>query len=141
MKGTGEIVKWKTEYVINTDTNKKLTFTIDPAIKIAGGYLPEPGDIVKFTYEAGKMALKELELVGKKRDYKAGWITEWEKEKNKVKIKMVSGDTLELGIAEKIDVLVGYEPKVGDFVYLKYDDQKKEITYVRFLSHPEKAVK
>ena len=136
--GSGEIIKWKDEYIIHTDTDKKLTFTIDPEFQIASGYLPEKGDIVKFTYEAGKMSLLKLELVGKNRDTLAGWITEWDKNNNSVTITSVTGEKQKYTIAKNIDVLLGYEPKLGDFVYYKINEAKTEITYVRFLSHPEK---
>ena len=100
-------------------------------------YLPEEGDIVKFTYEANEMALTELELVGKERDYDAGWITACADDK--VTVLLVNGDELVLTVdGETIDVLPGYEPKLNDFIYLVYDENTMELTYVRFLSRPEK---
>ena len=136
MQGTGKITKWKTEYEIHTDTGKKVVFSIDPEIKIASGYFPKEGDIVKFVYNAGTMALTEIELIGKERDYTVGWITEWKD--NSVTIRLTTGEDLKLTVdPQKIDVLVGYEPKLKDFIYLKYDEEKKALTYVRFLSRPE----
>ena len=91
---------------------------------------------MNFIYRPTEKRLVAIELKGRKTDYQAGWITDFQN--GKIKLLLVTGEEKEFGYDEKTDVLIGYMPKKDDFVYFKANEEGTMLTYLRYLSHPEK---
>lgn len=132
----GLITKWGEKVRIEIDTGKEIELTVSDDIQIASGYFPEEGDIVSFKYKPTESKLIAIDLKGRKDDVIAGWITEFKD--GKCKILFTTGEEKELIFDEKTDILIGYTPKAEDFVYFKTDADQTRLTFLRFLSHPEK---
>ena len=130
------ITKWGDKVRIEIDTGKEIELTVSDDMTIASGYFPEEGDIVEFKYRPTESKLIEIDLKGRKNDVAAGWVTAFEG--GKCKILFTTGEEKELVFDDNIDILIGYTPKKDDFIYFKTDKDVTKLTYIRFLSHPEK---
>lgn len=136
VRAGGLIIKWGEKIRIEIDTGKEIELTVVDDLKIASGYFPEEGDIVEFKYRPTEAKITAIDLKGRKSDVIAGWVSAFEA--GKCKILFTTGEEKELILDETTDILTGYTPKKDDFVYFKTDKDLTKLTFIRFLSHPEK---